>query len=57
MLLLQGDPAAGGMMTDAEVERATALLSQSRHILFPNVGHALTDKARLLDAISETEGR
>ncbi len=52
VLLLQGDPAAGGMMTDAEVERAQALLSQSEHVFFPNVGHGLTDKVRLLEAIS-----
>ena len=51
-LLLQGDPAAGGMMTDAEVERAHVLLSQSEHVFFPNVGHGLTDKGRLLHAIS-----
>ena len=56
VVLLQGDPVVGGMMTDAEVERAKALLCHCGHIFFPNVGHGLTDKARLLDAIAVVGG-
>ncbi len=52
VLLLQGDPAVGGMMSDAEIERAKALLCQPDHIFFPNVGHGLTDSVRLLEAIA-----
>ena len=34
VLLLQADPDAGGMMTDAEVERALPLLAHPRHVRF-----------------------
>ena len=41
VLLLQADPDAGGMMTDAEVERALPLLAHPRHVRFEQIGHAL----------------
>ena len=41
VLLLQADPDAGGMMTDAEVERALPLLAHPRHVRFEQTGHML----------------
>jgi pimeloyl-ACP methyl ester carboxylesterase len=41
VLLLQADPAAGGVMTDAEVERALPLLAHPRHVRLEQTGHAL----------------
>jgi pimeloyl-ACP methyl ester carboxylesterase len=41
VLLLQADPDAGGVMTDAEVERALPLLARPRHVRFEQTGHAL----------------
>jgi len=39
VLLLQADPAAGGMMTDEEVERALPLLAKARHVRLEDTGH------------------
>ena len=39
VLLLQADPDAGGMMTDAEVERALSLLAHPRHVRLERTGH------------------
>jgi pimeloyl-ACP methyl ester carboxylesterase len=41
VLLMQADPGAGGVMTDAEVERALPLLAQVRHVQFEQTGHFL----------------
>ena len=41
VLLLQADPDAGGIMTDAEVERALPLLAHPRHVRFEQRSHAL----------------
>jgi pimeloyl-ACP methyl ester carboxylesterase len=41
VLLLQADPEAGGLMTDAEVERALPLLAQPKHVLFKGTSHML----------------
>jgi pimeloyl-ACP methyl ester carboxylesterase len=41
VLLLQADPDAGGMMTDAEVERALPLLAHPRHVRLEQTGHML----------------
>ena len=41
VLLLQADPAAGGLIPDAELERALALLGQARHVRFEQRGHVL----------------
>ncbi len=40
VLLLQADPAAGAVMSDAEVQQALALLSQGAHVRLAGVGHA-----------------
>jgi pimeloyl-ACP methyl ester carboxylesterase len=55
VLLLQADPDAGGMMTDAEVERALPLLAHPRHVRFEQRSHALflPDKEPVLRAIVE----
>jgi len=55
VLLLQADPAEGGLMTDDEVARALPLLTQSRHIRFEKTGHILffPDKEPVLRAIVE----
>ena len=41
ILLLQGDPAAGGMLTDEEVARARELAPTVDHVRFDGIGHAL----------------
>jgi pimeloyl-ACP methyl ester carboxylesterase len=41
VLLLQGDPAAGGLMTDADVDRALGLLQQGQHVRLEGTGHAI----------------
>jgi pimeloyl-ACP methyl ester carboxylesterase len=41
VLLLQGDPAEGGMLTDAEVGRARELLPAVAHVRFTGIGHGL----------------
>jgi len=43
VLLLQADPDAGGVMTDAEVERALPLLRRPRHVRLEQTGHFLFD--------------
>jgi pimeloyl-ACP methyl ester carboxylesterase len=55
VLLLQADPDAGGMMTDAEVELALPLLAHPRHVRFEQRSHALflPDKEPVLRAIVE----
>jgi hypothetical protein len=41
VLLLQADPAAGGMLTDAEVAEALALLPHGHHRRLTGIGHPL----------------
>ena len=41
VLLLQADPAAGGLMTNAEVEQALHLLARPSHVQLEGVSHAL----------------
>ena len=55
VLLLQADPDAGGIMTDAEVERALPLLAHPRHVRFEQKSHALflPDKEPVLRAMVE----
>jgi len=55
VLLLQADPDAGGMMTDAEVERALSLLAHPRHVRFEQKSHALflPEKEPVLRAVIE----
>lgn len=40
-LLLQGDPARGALMSDADVKNASRLLSSADHVFLPGLGHAL----------------
>ena len=55
VLLLQADPDAGGLMTDAEVERALPLLAHPRHVRFEQTGHSLfvPEKEPVLRAMLE----
>lgn len=41
VLLLQADPAKGGVLADAEVERGLQLLVQPRHVRFEGLSHLL----------------
>jgi pimeloyl-ACP methyl ester carboxylesterase len=41
VLLLQGDPSAGGALTDADAAEAAKLLHSCRQVRFPGVGHQL----------------
>jgi pimeloyl-ACP methyl ester carboxylesterase len=41
VLLLQGDPAAGGALTDADADAVMATLSAGRRIRFDGVGHLI----------------
>lgn len=52
-LLLQASPALGGLMTDADVVRALALLPDGRHVRFDELGHGLhvQDAAAVLDVV------
>jgi pimeloyl-ACP methyl ester carboxylesterase len=53
VLLLQADPNAGGLMTDAEIERALTLLAQPFHVRLSGISHVLHNeqKAPVLQAI------
>ena len=39
VLLLQADPVAGGVMSDAEVAQAVRLLPSVKHVRLQNTGH------------------
>jgi len=41
VLLLQADPAAGGMFTDSDVSLARTRLAACQHVDFPGVGHQI----------------
>lgn len=41
VLLLQANPALGGLMSDTDVERALALLADGTHVRFDDLGHGL----------------
>jgi pimeloyl-ACP methyl ester carboxylesterase len=41
VLLLQGDPQAGGALTDADAETVKSIVSDCRHLRFPGCGHNL----------------
>jgi pimeloyl-ACP methyl ester carboxylesterase len=40
-LLLQGNPALGALMSDADVTRALSIMPYAAHVSFPTLGHAL----------------
>jgi len=46
VLLQQADPAAGGMMTDRDVELALPLLDQSRHIRLQGISHVFHNERK-----------
>jgi pimeloyl-ACP methyl ester carboxylesterase len=46
VLLLQADPASGGLMTDAEVKRAIALLVQPSHVHLANLSHVFHNERK-----------
>jgi pimeloyl-ACP methyl ester carboxylesterase len=46
VLLLQADPAAGGLMTDAEVAQALPLLARPSHVRLEGVGHVLHNERK-----------
>lgn len=55
VLLLQADPAAGGLLTDEDVAHARALLPNATHIRLTGIGHKLHgppgQAQRVLDAL------
>jgi pimeloyl-ACP methyl ester carboxylesterase len=55
VLLLQGDPDAGGLLTDAQMDRALGLLAQGRHARLLGTGHNIfwPDPARVLRIVLE----
>ena len=46
VLLLQADPAAGGLMTDAEVVQALPLLARPSHVRLEGVSHVLHNERK-----------
>jgi pimeloyl-ACP methyl ester carboxylesterase len=54
VLLMQGDPAAGGLMTNSEVEQASRLLAQPRHVKLEGVSHVLHNERKepVLEALA-----
>ena len=46
VLLLQADPATGGLMTDREVELALRLLNQARHVRLTGMSHVLHNERK-----------
>ena len=46
VLLLQADPTAGGLMTDAEVAQALPLLAHPRHVRLEGIGHVLHNEQK-----------
>jgi pimeloyl-ACP methyl ester carboxylesterase len=53
VLLLQANPALGGLMTDADVDRALTLLADGTHVRFDGLGHGLhvEDAGAVLDVV------
>lgn len=53
VLILQADPATGGLLTDREVERALRLLPRPTHLRLDGIGHELhgLHPARIAEAI------
>ena len=53
VLILQADPAAGGALSDEEVEKGLRLLPRATHVRLEGIGHELhgLHAQRVLDAI------
>ncbi|MDP9359760.1 MAG: alpha/beta hydrolase [Chloroflexota bacterium] len=54
VLILQADPAEGGLLSDAEVEKGLRLLPHARHVRLEGIGHELhgLHADRVLEAIT-----
>jgi pimeloyl-ACP methyl ester carboxylesterase len=46
VLLIQADPAKGGLMTDAEVEQAWPLLAHPSHVRLEGVSHVFHNERK-----------
>jgi pimeloyl-ACP methyl ester carboxylesterase len=57
VLLLQGDPSRGGVVSDSDAEHALSLLSNGRHVKLEGLGHDLGLETKkpgpVLDAVVE----
>lgn len=53
VLILQADPACGGLLPDHEVDQALSLLPEAQHVKFEGIGHALhnEEKEPVLNAV------
>ena len=53
VLLIQGDPARGALMSETDVKCAMRLLPDARHVFMPGIGHALhaEDAGKVADEI------
>lgn len=53
VLLLQGNPELGALMTDSDVEKALSMLPQATHFRFDGLGHGLhvEDAGAVLDVV------
>ncbi len=58
VLLIQADLAYGGLMTDAEVERAFSLLRHPNHVKLKGIGHGLHGESKqpVVDAMKDFLG-
>lgn len=54
VLILQADPAAGGLLSDGEVEKGLRLLPRATHVRLDGIGHELHGRhaERILEAIT-----
>ncbi len=59
VLLLQGDPAAGGALSDGDATEAATVLHSCQHVRFPGVGHQLHREKphAVLEALQEFAAR
>jgi pimeloyl-ACP methyl ester carboxylesterase len=55
VLVLQADPAHGGLLTDSDVQQVLPLLKHARHVMLPGVSHALHNQSpdAVLSAVVE----
>jgi pimeloyl-ACP methyl ester carboxylesterase len=59
MLILQGDPASGGLMTQDEIDLGLRLLPNGHHIRLDGIGHGLhfEDKGRVVEVLKVFLGK
>jgi len=53
VLLLQGDPSQGGVISDSDAENALSLLSNGRHVKLEGVGHDLGLETKNINPVLE----